>query len=77
MVSEMKKKKPTQAKLEELSNKFYQTIPHAFGFSRPPVLGSLDAINSKVHTSARKRCVWTVLRTTFATIHFRGRVFTL
>lgn len=36
-----------RARLEELSSKFFTTIPHNFGRNRPPVIDSSDVIESK------------------------------
>lgn len=33
--------------LEELSSKFFTTIPHNFGRSRPPVIDNTDVIEKK------------------------------
>ncbi|XP_035008750.1 protein mono-ADP-ribosyltransferase PARP3 [Hippoglossus stenolepis] len=43
----MSKKNPPAARLEELSSKFFTTIPHNFGRNRPPTIASKDIVEQK------------------------------
>lgn len=53
--------KKGKARLEELSSKFFTTIPHNFGRNRPPTM-DMDIVREKkemlmVHCSAARLCV--------------------
>ncbi|XP_034142896.1 protein mono-ADP-ribosyltransferase PARP3 isoform X1 [Esox lucius] len=43
----MKERKTSRTKLEELSSKFFTTIPHNFGRNRPPVIDSSEIVDKK------------------------------
>ncbi|XP_060925342.1 protein mono-ADP-ribosyltransferase PARP3 [Limanda limanda] len=43
----MSKKRTPAARLEELSSKFFTTIPHNFGRNRPPTISSKDIVEQK------------------------------
>ncbi|MBN3311950.1 PARP3 polymerase, partial [Atractosteus spatula] len=46
-MEEALKKKNKKALLEQLSSKFYTTIPHNFGRNRPPVIADMSTIEKK------------------------------
>lgn len=43
----LKKQRPSQKKLEELSSRFYTIIPHNFGRNRPPSINTQEVIQAK------------------------------
>ena len=49
---ELDKKSPSNAKIEKMSSNFYTTIPHKFGYSRPPLINNTELITEKVHMLA-------------------------
>ena len=44
---ELKKAKPSNPKLQELSSKFYTVIPHDFGRTRPPTISDSETLQKK------------------------------
>ena len=44
---ELKKTKPANAKLQEISSKFYTVIPHDFGRNRPPTISDCETLQKK------------------------------
>jgi poly [ADP-ribose] polymerase len=50
--NELNKKKPTRAKLEILSSEFYTTIPHDFGYQKPPIIETANDIKKKLEMLA-------------------------
>lgn len=43
----LQKPSPSQKQLEELSSRFYTIIPHNFGRSRPPPIGTQEVVQAK------------------------------
>lgn len=41
------KQKKTSARLQELSSKFFTTVPHNFGRNRPPTINTQEIIDQK------------------------------
>lgn len=43
----LKKQRPSQKQLEELSSRFYTIIPHNFGRNRPPSINTHSVVQAK------------------------------
>eukprot|EP01060_Flectonema_neradi_P002463 TRINITY_DN11524_c0_g1_i1.p1 TRINITY_DN11524_c0_g1~~TRINITY_DN11524_c0_g1_i1.p1 ORF type:complete len:596 (+),score=136.21 TRINITY_DN11524_c0_g1_i1:61-1848(+) len=66
---EIEKKSPSVTKIQTISSNFYTTIPHKFGFRRPPLLNNMELIREKAamldelyklevsHTLIKNACV--------------------